>query len=629
MSSASKTAMGKSMRNAWAPVAITAPLNFSFQTNGGFSGKLFGKKIGGIFGINYNKSNKYLQLLNRQNALSNGIFSVSSSLNDDRYQQDVMLGALGSITVQLNNQNKISVKTIVNVNNNNSTTNRAGVDFVRDDQLKGSEFTFKQNTFFTTQINGDHTITKAVKLKWYGAFNILDGYSPDQRRILYSKSNGSSDPYRLIISNTLSQQSGSRIFQFLNDYIYTGGGDLTYTLKNKQTIKAGYMFQVRDRLFDAKLFSNYLPLDNPALKLLPAEQVFAPQNFGNGTGSALAFDAIKGNTFRYLANTILNAGYIQLDNEFFNKLRVVYGLRVENFDQLVGSVKSWDPRFSHTEVMDILPGINATYKLNPKTNIRLSASQTVIRPELRELSFLNLFDFELNASVQGNPNLKRTKVTNFDLRYEFYNKPGEVLTAGLFYKKFKDPIEQLFNEGSGGASTFNFQNPESAYSAGLEVEFRKKLDFTPAFKNFTFQTNAALIKSKLKDSRFNVNRPLQGQSPYLINVGLLYDAEKAGVNATLLFNKIGERIFLVGDISSGAGSPNIYEAPRPLLDFQLAKKILKRKGELRMNISDILNQKQYFYQNADSKTSLQKNADAYRFTRKFGTTFGFTFSYAL
>ncbi len=624
-----KTNMGKSMRNAWEANASQAPINKSFQINGGFTSTFLGKKIGGIFGILYNNNNKYLSIINRNNTLVNNVFSINTDFNDAKYQQETMLGGLASISIQLNNLNKISVKTIINVNTNNSATLRTGSDFTRNDILKGTELTFKQNTFFTTQVNGDHSIHKNVKLKWYGAFNILDGYSPDQRRIQYTKTANTNDPYRLLISNTLSQNSGSRIFQFLNDYVYTTGGDVTYTLKNKQTIKAGYMFQVRDRLFDAKLFANYLATDNDVLRRLPASEVFASQNFGNGTGNLLGFDAIKGNTFRYLANTILNAGFIQADNELFEKLRIIYGIRIENFDQLVGSVKKYDPRYSRTQVTDILPGINATYKANPKTNIRFSISQTVIRPELRELSFLNLFDFELNASVQGNPLLKRTKVTNIDTRYEYYNKPGEVLSVGLFYKKFKDPIEQLFNEGSGGSSTFNFQNPEAAYSTGVEVEFRKKLDFNNNLKNFTFQTNAALIKSKIIDTKFNVNRPLQGQSPYLINIGILYDVEKLGLNATLLYNKIGERIFLVGDISAGAGSPNIYEAPRPLLDFQLSKKIIKKKGEIRMNVSDILNRKQFFYQNADAKTNLQKNIDAYRFTRQFGTTFNFTFSYNL
>lgn len=632
LSPAAKTAIGKQMRNAWAPTTSSVPFNYSFQLNGGFSGKLFGKTIGGTFGINYNRNNRYVELVNRSNALSAGVFTANYDFNDDRYIQEVTVGALGSFSMQINSLNKISVKSIINLNSPSSVTRRSGIDFTRGEDIAGTELAFKQNTFFTVQANGDHSLAKAVKLKWYGAFNILDGYIPDQRRLSYSRFTNTQDPFRLLISNTLSQNSGSRIYQSLSDYIYTAGGDLTYNFNlfgQKQSLKGGYMLQVKDRLYDAQLFANYLPLDNPVLTLLPADQVFNPDNFGDGTRNKFAFDAIKGKTFRYLANTILNGGFLQFDNQFSRALRVVWGLRVEHFDQLVGSVKTWDPRHTYSKVTDFLPGLNATYKVNNKVNLRLSGSQTVIRPELRELSFLNLYDFELNASVQGNPRLKRTKVSNFDFRYEFYPKAGEVLTAGVFYKDFTNAIEQLFNEGIGGASTFSYQNADKATAWGAELEFRKKLDFINTLKNFTLQANASYIKSNVKDAGLNINRPMQGQSPYVINVGMMYDLEKSGLNATLLFNRIGERIYLVGDLTSGAGSPDIYEAPRNLLDFQLSKKLLNKKAEIRMSVSDILNATQYFYQNNDGQKKLDKGTDAYRFTRTNGTTFSFTFNYSL
>ena len=631
LTASEKTVIGKKMRNAWMGTLSTAPLNASFDINGGFNTKLLGKTVGGTLGIVYNKSNRILNLVNRSNSLSGNVFSVNYDLIDTRFAQDVSVGALGSFSIQLNSLNKISIKSIINVNSTNFISNRNGIDYNRDEQISGSEITFKQNTFFTSQIAGEHIIAKPIKLKWYGAFNILDGYIPDQRRILYSKSRTGTDPYRLIVSNTLSQQSGSRIFQDLSDYIYTAGGDLTNTFNlfgQKQSLKAGYMLQVKDRLYDAKLFANYLPLDNDALRQLTADKVFAEENFGDGTGDKFGFDAIKGRNFRYLANTILNAGFLQFDNQFSSAFRVVWGLRVEHFDQLVGSIKKWDPRFTHTVVTDFLPGLNATMKLNDKTNLRVSGSQTVIRPELRELSYLNIYDFELNASVQGNPSLERTKVSNLDIRYEVYPRAGEVFTVGVFYKYFDKPIEQIFNEGSGGSSTFSYQNPEKAKSFGGEMELRMKLDFMK-MKNFTFQANGAYIYSRITDQGFQVNRPLQGQSPYIINIGLLYDLPEAGFNTTILFNRVGERIYLVGDITAGAGSPDIYEAPRNLLDFQVSKKILKSKGEIRLTISDILNNTQYFYQNIDKKTSFQKNKDAYRFTRKFGTTIGLTLNYSL
>jgi outer membrane receptor protein involved in Fe transport len=634
LNASEKTALGKAMPNTWVGNKVNAPLNFSFQANGGINKVLFGKKLGGVLSIVYNKSNSYQKLLNRLNSIEGDNVSIDYNYNDDKYAQDVSWGALGSVSLQLGPLNKISLKSVLNVNTTNFVTQRSGISNVRNDDIYGSEIKFRQNTFFTAQLTGEHSLAAPLKLKWYGSFNILDSYTPDQKRILYTKSLGSQEPYQLSIGNSLSQESGSRIFQSLNDYIYTAGGDLSYNFNlfsQKQTVKGGYMLQIKDRLYDAKPFSVYLPTDNPALRQLPADKVFAPENYGDGSGNSnmFAFDIIKGTNFRYLANTILNGGFIQFDNQFSSMLRVVWGVRVENYDQLVGSTKESDPRFTHSRVNDFLPGLNATFKLGGKSNLRISGSQTVIRPELRELAFLNLYDFELNASVQGNPSLKRTKVSNADIRYELYPRSGETFSAGAFYKYFADPIEQVFNAGSGGASTFNYQNPEKAVSYGAEIEVRKRLDFINAFRNLSFQANAAYIFSRVEDKGLNLKRSLQGQSPYTVNLGLMYDLEEKGFSATLLFNQIGERIYLVGDISAGAGSPDIYEAPRPVLDFQVSKKIIKNKGELRLNIADLLNQTQYFYQNTDDKTSFRKSKDPVRFSRKFGTGFGITFNYAL
>lgn len=633
LSHTQKIAIGKAMRNSWSPRKVMALPNISLQANGGFNTKFMGNTLGGTFGLIYSRTDRIVRQENISNSLAGGVFTPNYDLDDDRYVQDITWGALGSLSYQFSPKHKVSLKSMINVNAPQSVTMRTGFDFNRDELLKGTEFTFKQNTFTTTQLSGDHKLRNNIVLKWYGAFNILDGYVPDQRRIQYTKQNIASAPYLLLVSNTLAQNSGSRIYQDLSDYIYTAGGDLSYSYNlfgQKQTIKGGYMFQVKDRIYDAKLFANYLPKDNATLRQLPADQVFNPANFGDGNSNStqFAFDAIKGSTFRYMANTILNAGFIQSDNQLLNDLRIVWGLRVEEYDQLVGSPKKSDPRHTHVVVRDFLPGVNITYKLKKNSNLRLSGSQTVIRPELRELAFLNLYDFELNASVQGKPTLERTKVSNLDLRYELYPQAGEMFTLGVFYKNFEKPIEQVFNEGVGGASTFSFQNAKEARAYGIELELRKKLDFIN-IKNFTLLANASYINSKVEDKSLNINRKMQGQSPYLLNLGLMYDLAKKGFTATVLFNQVGERIYLVGDISAGAGSPDIYEAPRPVVDLQLSKKVMDGRGEFRLNISDIINQTQYFYQNADSKTTFQKGVDASRFTRRFGTNFNLTFNYAL
>ena len=620
---AAKTALGKSMPNNWAPILTTAKPNVSLQMNGGFAGTLWGKKIGGIIGINYANAYRIQDNTNNQNGITDEKFNPITALNDVKYIQDINMGAIAGVSMFLNPLNKISYKAIVNVKTSNAYNARTGQDYTRQDSLRGNEFIFGQNVFFTNQLNGEHSISQKLKFNWFGAFNILDAYTPDQRRIMYTKRVDGNEGYVLNISNTLSQQSGSRIFQILSDYIYTGGGDVTWKVR-QQTIKAGYMIQVKDRLYDAQLFAIYMPVDNAALRAQNASTAFSPENFGNGSDNKFGFNAIQNRNFRYLANTILNAGYLQFDNKVTEGIRVVWGLRVEDFDQLVGSVKKWDPRHTYSKVTDYLPGMNATFKLTQKSNLRATASQTVIRPELRELSALNIYDFELNASVSGNPSLKRTKITNTDVRYELYPSAGEMFTVGVFYKNFENPIESIFQEGAGGSSLFSFQNVSKATAFGFEIEGRKKLS-----KRFTLQANGSYINSKINDAALNVSRSLQGQSPYLINTGILYDVVEKGFNTTLLFNQVGKRIYLVGDIQAGAGSPDVYENPRALIDFQVSKKFADNKAEIKFTVSDLLNQRQIFYQNNNSNTDYSTTTDAIRLSRKFGTSFGVTLNYSL
>jgi hypothetical protein len=152
---------------------------------------------------------------------------------------------------------------------------------------------------------------------------------------------------------------------------------------------------------------------------------------------------------------------------------------------------------------------------------------------------------------------------------------------------------------------------------------RKKLDFASALKNFTFTTNLSYIHNRVEFGSKSLDRPMQGQSPYIINASILYDLEKYGLTSTLLFNQIGRRIAYVGNDQV----PAIWEAPRPLLDFQVAKKIIKSKGELKLNISDIFNTKARFYHDLNDDGKYSKSKDALAIQRIYGTTFSLTFGY--
>lgn len=627
-----KAEWGKKFPNVWSTDKISAPLNASLQASGGFNGTLFDKKVGGVFALTYTNNARRLAFDNNVYNISEGLGGVKKAdtiyrYNNVKYSKDVLWGAMANFAVQLNNNNKISVKNIFNVNATDYVTDRTGQDNEFNAPVKAQELAFKSNTLFNTQLSGDHNFsTISSRLKWYGSFSILDQYVPNQRRLQYNDINHNGK-YEALLGESRSQKSGNIFYSNLSDYIYTAGGDWSTTFKlfeNVQTVKGGYLFQVKDRLYNARPFSIILPSTSDAsLKNLPSSEIFAPEHFG---GNGLYFDEYSESNFRYLANSILNAGYIQFDNQFNDWLRVVWGVRVEDFDQLVGSVNPKDPRYSNTKVRDWLPALNATFKLNNLTNIRLSASQTVVRPEFRELTNLAFYDFDLGATVIGNQNLKRTKITNLDLRYELYPRSGEVFTIGVFYKQFEDPIEQYFNQSGVASNSFNFFNAVKAKNYGAEIEFRKNLDFINGMKNFTFQSNIAYIHSRVEgEEGQKLDRPLQGQSPYVANASLQYDHEKSGISATLLYNQIGRRILFVGN----QDVPEIWEASRPLLDFQIAKKVLNKKGEVRLNVTDIINRRAFFYHNLTDNENFKKNSgeDAIAYRRNYGTNVSITFGY--
>jgi outer membrane receptor protein involved in Fe transport len=632
LSDGDKAQLAKNFSNIWTSdkASTLSVLNKKFELSGGFT-KVFknGAKLGATLGLTYNENVKRTPITNSLYSVENNIPSVNFTYVNQKYSRDVLWGGLANVTLQMGNNHKISIKNLFNVNATNYVTERGGFDFSRTndgDPIMARELALKSNIFFNTQISGDHNLPSLkTKFHWYGSFNILDQYIPDQRRIQYQQTSPS-EPYLLLGVTKTSQTSGSRYFGFLNDYIYTAGGDVTKTFNLfglSQSVKGGYLFQVKDRLFDSRPFAIYLPNDNPALRQLGPDQVYAPENFGDGFDNKFAINELNGYQYRYLANTILNAGFIQFDNQFTDKLRATWGVRVENYDQLIGSTKQSDIRHLHTEVRDWLPGVNITYKIGTTGNLRLSGSQTVVRPEFRELSDFQFYDFDLGATVSGNKNLVRTKISNADLRYELYPRAGEVFTVGVFYKYFKNPIELYFNAVAGLGSSFNYINADNASGYGAEVEYRKKLDFVQALKNFTVQANLSYIYNRVKSESADLDRPMQGQSPYVVNASLQYDVEKLGLTTTLLYNQIGDRIAFVG----GFGVPPVWEATRPLLDFQIAKKVIKNKGEVKLNVSDIFNKAANFYYDLNDNKKFDKASDALVIKRKYGSTFNISFSY--
>jgi TonB-dependent receptor len=420
-------------------------------------------------------------------------------------------------------------------------------------------------------------------------------------------------------------------FAKTNERIYSIKYDISKTIDIKNTkheIKLGGFNQFRERTFAARLLG-YTRYKNPRsptnpkdtlfnndLTLLDESQIFSQENMGgvNGPGKYDGGFKLSESTIfidSYGASSVLNAGYLQLDSRFSDKLRFIYGLRAEYYMQTINTNNpSFEKVTKDTAVIDLLPSINAVWSVTERANIRAAYYRTVNRPEFRELAPFNFYDFVTDFTTSGNDSLKRATINNYDLRFEYYPKrPGQILSVSAFYKDLTNAIEQI--AGNGQIRSINFVNVAKATNMGLELEYRVLLatifknDSSRFLNGTTLFTNFSYIKSNVDVSKLNdvEARPLQGQSPIIINAGVQYLDSKYDFGVSVSYNYVGKRIFIVGN----EDEPNIWENPRHVLDLQLSKTI-KERLELKLNVRDALAQNLIFYQDINKNGKFDKSS---------------------
>jgi outer membrane receptor protein involved in Fe transport len=236
-----------------------------------------------------------------------------------------------------------------------------------------------------------------------------------------------------------------------------------------------------------------------------------------------------------------------------------------------------------------------------ESNIRLSATRTVARPQLRELAPFVFTEFFGAREILGNPNLDRTRIINLDARFELFPHAGEVIAISAFHKDFDKPIEQVILPTSRGV--ISYQNAKGAVNTGLEAEARKSLDFVSnRLKDFSLLGNVTVVYSRvdLDQSQIGVqtsnSRPLAGQSPFVINFALDWNREQSKSRARILYNVSGARIASVGS----NGLPDIYEQPRHLVDLSFAQGVGEHV-DLKATIENLLDAPVRFTQGEDGR----------------------------
>jgi hypothetical protein len=622
--------LSKKYQTDWGTTQDNFDLNNNFQLSLGRYFKFKeDKSLGLLASVTNNISNVYADRIQKFYEVPN---SLLENFSDKSYTTQRLSGAILNLSLKMNANNKFSFKNLYSINSETRFTDRFGTKNVTDAEptmIVSTNRFFSKNNIYTGQAIGEHFLAESkIKINWVGSFSNIKRDIPSERRNTYEYikfSDGTqSAPKANFLAGVVGRDSPGSIFTSLNkEYIYSAKIDLSKKISFSDDFSAdfkiGGITQSRNRKFAARQLG-YVPFNGTvggiryetvldAIAVLPNQTIFNSSSMGilstSPKESGLTiFEGTKGSD-TYDAQSNLDAGYLMIDN-VFKKLRIVWGIRLENYHQSLNS-KTIENKLINVDdkQFDVLPSVNFIYKLSKNQNIRVSGSKTLNRPEFRELAPFLFFDNETRFNTEGNPDLKITEIYNVDLRYEFFPGKGQLFSVSTFYKDFKNPIEvqALANNSN------IYKNAKSGTDFGVELEFRSLLSTLTWTKDnkflddLTLYANLAVIRSKVDVSNLFVTPtniediPMQGQSPFVLNAGIQYTNIEAGWSFSANLNRIGDRISIHANQTLGNPVAGFWEKARTLLDLQLAKTLLNKKLEFKINLQNALAQDLILYQN--------------------------------
>ena len=595
---------------------------------------LGGRTLGMLAALNY--TNEYRTYENMENNLY-GIYDAANDKPnylrhsvDDQYNNNVRLGAMLNFTfLSKDGNHKYQLKNIFNQLATSRYTWRDGVS-AQSNLERSAEYYYRSRTTYNGQLTGKHTFTSDA-LDWSIGYAYANRHLPDRRRYLIDDAL-ESGVYALSTGNDISRE-----WTQLDEHILSLGVNDKHHFKFgnfEPDLQVGAYGEYRSREYQTR---NFIYNWNVSANNMPSgfrhshipTLLSSEANMGYDKLYLLEEKQMRNN---YRGHNTLGAGYLAMSLPF-GKLGIHAGVRFEHNDmELISNSRDYEKSESsrHYKTDDVFPSLNTTYKISDQHQVRLSYGRSINRPEFREVSSSVYYDFDLASNVQGNTELKNCYVDNLDLRYEWYPSRGELISLAVFYKHFDSPIEWTYTVAGGTDLIYSYKNAKSANNYGVELDIRKNLGFI-GLKDFSWSFNGALIKSKVQFEKGSKeeNRPMQGQSPYLINTGIFYKNEPLKMDIALLYNRIGKRIIGVGRSEGSTGDdsnsrvPHSYEMPRNTIDFSLAKKFGNHL-ELKLNVRDLLAEKIYYKQFADvtysdgSKKEVEEIARCYKPGRNIG-----------
>lgn len=592
MESAQLEQIGESFGQKWGAANESLPANVNFGLSVGDTVSAFGNRLGYLASFNWGQSYD-LETEHLRSVRTDG--SQGDDLVETAGLHKIKLGGLGQVSYQLSPTDELGFISLFSRSADDRAIVTSGYTVAdQESQQTQSAFIARQLSF--NQLRGHHRLESAGNLEfdWQGNFSITNRDEPNTRSVTYKLEPDGS-------SSMIKERGGQMLFSELEDQTFGGGFDLAREFQGFKP-KVGVLYSQSGRDYQTRRFvldAKRAPRD--VLSLGPDEI------FNNETiGTAFQFDERTRATDSYTADFKLLSTYAMVDISALDPLRIIAGARFERARTELDpgskfAVVDDNPSSVDRLEEDVLPSVNLVYGLRQDLNLRAAYAMTVARPQFRELAAASYYDFAKRRNYSGNPELERSRIHNADLRLEFFPGATEVLAASVFGKVFENPIEEvIFSEGG----SVQPQNADQGVVYGIEFESRVGLyHLAESLRAFGFTANLTLAKSEVKLTEAqkgmmtNGSRPMFGQSPYALNLGLLYENALSGTTAQLLYNVFGPRLDGVGI----NGLDDTYEKAFHRLDLTVTQG-LGSGFDMKLAATNLLDQDEVF-ETGDIETS--------------------------
>lgn len=580
-------ACAMALKNNWNPKSYTAPPNQNMSITYANHARLLGRDLNFFVSGLYKHSEMHRFEIDSSFQKANAAGKLRNEYwwEIDSWTRSAGLGLLTNLKYDITPLNSLNFNGMISHDVDDETRFYDSYNEDFGGGIKDQRFRFIVRNVSTGQLSGRHVV-KALNnsiFSWQTTVSEGTRYEPDTREVQYRQREG-----RTNYEFSNDAMSGARFYYDLTETSTHFDVSWMLPVGNKK-IKVGTALVNRHRDAPGRWLkmqvmgstAAYIDMDNP-------EEIFDSTNIANGT---VRLTELPRDNQNYHAFQYIRAVYVTSDIPITDKLKMVTGLRHESTTQTVTSTVPLilPPRstVAHFGAGDFLPAFTLIYKLGEQSNLRLAVSQTISRPDFREMSKYEFNDVIGGYPVVGDTTLTRALIQNYDVRYETSSQRSSLFSVSLFYKNFYRPIETVLDLQQQNRKTF--ANAKGAEVAGMEVEVVEKLgQFWEKLEPWAVSTNFTLSYSRIhlsgtKARLQNQNRPLQGQSPYLFNFNLHYYQQIWKTEADLLFNVIGKRITEVGLVL-----PDIYELPHPTLDLSVQQP-LGVNWTCKLGVSNILN----------------------------------------